>query len=348
MQIEQIDKNMVVDANITQEDIVWYDILQPPFSIHGLIFDSDDNGFVRMPRSVARTVSGSVNDLNRRTSGGRVRFRTDSDYIAIRAELRGHRLMPHMPLLSQSGFDLYRNNVFHRAFMPPFDLHNDYCCERPVAAGEADYMINFPLYRGVRHLYVALRKGAKLLPATPYTHEKPVVFYGSSITAGACSGRPGMSYVNTLCRRLDTEYVNLGFSGSCLAEPPMAEYLAGLDMSVFVYDFDHNAKSAEQLADRHKPLFDRVRQSHPDLPIILASAPDLPFDPPKFAARREVVLDTYRKAVVAGDQNVYFVDGATVLGDDWDNCLTDGVHPNDLGQYRMADSFEAVFRQFWK
>lgn len=348
MQIEQIDKNMIVDSNITQEDIVWYDILQPPFSVHGLIFDTENDGFLRMPQEIARIVSPSVNDLVRRTSGGRVRFRTDSDYIAIRAELRGHRLMPHMPLLAQSGFDLYRDNVFHRAFMPPFDLQNDYGCERSVAAGEADYMINFPLYRGVRHLYVALRKGAKLLPATPYTREKPVVFYGSSITAGACAGRPGLSYVNTLCRNLDTDYVNLGFSGSCKAEPAMAQYLANLNMSVFVYDYDHNAPSAEYLERTHKPLFDLVRKTHPDLPIILASAPELPFDPPKFAARREVVLDTYHQARAAGDENVYFVDGATVLADDWDNCLTDGVHPNDLGQYRMAKAFEQIFKEIWK
>ena len=43
-----------------------------------------------------------------------------------------------------------------------------------------------------------------------------------------------------------------------------------------------------------------------------------------------------RKA--AGDKNIYFLDGSTVLGNDYYECTVDGVHPSDLGSKRIADA----------
>ena len=45
----------------------------------------------------------------------------------------------------------------------------------------------------------------------------------------------------------------------------------------------------------------------------------------------------YENALLAGDDNVFFVDGAKLFkGEDWDACTVDRTHPNDLGFYRMA------------
>ena len=50
-----------------------------------------------------------------------------------------------------------------------------------------------------------------------------------------------------------------------------------------------------------------------------------------------MILDTYNNALLAGDKNVYFVDGETYFGDeDRTLCTVDTTHPNDLGFYRMA------------
>ena len=56
----------------------------------------------------------------------------------------------------------------------------------------------------------------------------PVVVYGTSITQGANASRPGMAYTNILSRRLNVEFVNLGFSGSGRGEPEVAEVIAGI------------------------------------------------------------------------------------------------------------------------
>ena len=45
-----------------------------------------------------------------------------------------------------------------------------------------------------------------------------------------------------------------------------------------------------------------------------------------------------------GDRNIHFLDGSTLLGDDFDECTVDGVHPTDLGFLRMANGIEPVLR----
>lgn len=205
----------------------------------------------------------------------------------------------------------------------------------------ADYTINFPLYDGVKELYIALKKGAVILEPTPYSHSVPVVYYGSSITQGGCASRPGNSYEAIISRRLDVDYRNLGFSGSGKAEDLMAQYLADLEMSIFVCDYDYNAPDVEYLEKTHLPLYRAVRSKQPNVPIIFVSAPDILMDPETFVPRREVIRRTYTIALEEGDRNVYFIDGAELFdGDDWDSCTVDGCHPNDLGFYRMAMRIE--------
>ena len=118
----------------------------------------------------------------------------------------------------------------------------------------------------------------------------------------------------------------------------MAAYLAGLDMSVFVSDYDYNAPTVEHLRATHFPLYQTIRAKHPELPYLMISRPDRP----EFAAStcrfRAVVRESYERAVAAGDQNVYFIDGGDLFtGPERADCTVDGGHPNDLGFRRMAD-----------
>ena len=122
------------------------------------------------------------------------------------------------------------------------------------------FVINFPLYTDVCELYLGLEESAKVEAAPDYEIKVPVVYYGSSITQGGCASRPGTSYQAIISRRLNCDYVNLGFSGNAKGEPAIAEYIAGLEMSVFVYDYDHNAPNPEHLAADRKST--RLNSSH--------------------------------------------------------------------------------------
>ena len=120
---------------------------------------------------------------------------------------------------------------------------------------EREITINFPLYSSVADLYIGLDETAVLKKSLGYKHKKPIVFYGSSITQGGCASRPGNAYESIISRALQTDYINLGFSGNAKAEDEIAQYIKDLDMSVFIYDYDHNAPNLKHLEDTHQRMF---------------------------------------------------------------------------------------------
>lgn len=125
----------------------------------------------------------------------------------------------------------------------------------------------------------------------------------------------------------------------------MADYINTIDMGAFVYDYDHNAPTVEHLSNTHKPFFDRIREAHPNIPILMMTRPAEVYND-DMKARRDIVKATYNAAVAAGDKNVYFIDGETFYGEfDRNLCAVDNCHPNDLGFFRMASVIRPVLKQ---
>ena len=155
--IESIDKNLKVKSTIDKDDVRFYDILSEPFKVYGVFKEGDR--FRRMPEEVAKTVSEGVYQLHACTSGGRVRFRTNSSYVAIHAEMDKILKTSHFALTGAGGFDLYvkvdgKDARFVKGFTPPFDVTDGY--ESVIDMPEDIYLnesgimkeitINFPTY----------------------------------------------------------------------------------------------------------------------------------------------------------------------------------------------------------
>lgn len=347
MNIEQIDKNMLVSHNIP-EDVQWWDALDSErFSLHGLIIE--DGKLMRMPSEVAKNVSSGVERLNPHTSGGRLCFVTDSPYVALHCKINGH-IMANMSWSGSGSFDLYADGRFAGLFRsnPKGDqtelLYNVTLRAHQFAAGEHQMVLNFPLYSGVEQLFIGLKEGCSLRAAHPYKDTLPILYYGSSITQGAAASRPGMLYQNYICRDTDVDFINLGFSGTAKGEKAIVDHLASIDCSIFVCDWDHNLNRPELLSAAHYPLYRAFRDTHPDTPVIFISRPD--FDTHSVSAdNRQVIIDTYRRAMNEGDKNVYFLDGETIFGEDHrGECTVDYCHPNDLGFYRFYQSLIPIIK----
>lgn len=342
------DKNLWVDNKIGATDAVLYDVREAPFEIYGLYSPLTEPEFKRMPDEVAATVSKEVAILARNTAGGRVRFSSDSMYVAISAEMYAIARVPHMPLSGSAGFDLYidvegEGSRFRKTFMPAYNMTDGY--EFKIDFYEKKmrhFTINFPSYSGVKNLRVALQKDATVAPGLKYRNSLPVVYYGSSITQGACASRPGNNYQNIISRRLNLDYLNFGFSGAGKAEEPMLDYLASLPMMAFVCDYDHNASNPDYLRKTHLNVYKKIRAAHPDIPFIMISRSDFDCAYDENILRRDVIIDTYRYARAQGDRNVYYIDGASVYrGPYSEMCTIDGVHPGDLGFALIADAIGA-------
>lgn len=348
MRIEDIDSNFKLETSIKREGIRFLNVCDEPFTVHGLIRGSDR--FVRMPLDIAEKVSDSVHMLSKHTAGGRVRFTTDSPYIAIKAVQPAGGLMAHMPLTGQAGFDLYigegSNSTYYRSFIPTGDVLGgkgmesivDLTSETIAEGGKHTFTINFPLYHGVKELYVGLKEGCILEKAPDYTVKTPFVFYGSSITQGGCASRPGTSYQGWISRWFDADYINLGFSGSAKGEDEMADYVAGLEMSALIYDYDYNSPTYDTLLATHEKMLRRIRASHPDIPIIAASRPRNMLNDVELR-RRDLIRENVEKLQNEGDMHISFISGEELMSLCGCEGTVDFCHPTDLGFFSMALGF---------
>ena len=346
--MKHVDSRLNVEKEIVKDDLSFRSVLEEPFSVHGVFYE---NGlFRRMPEDVARSVSDKVYTLHSNTSGGRVRFKTDSDVVAISVKYGNRYRSSHFALSGSAGLDLYVREEgedrerFYAAFMPPYDMIDSYESRHTIEGGRKtrEITINMPLYSDVAELRVGVLSDASLLPADPYPRDELIVYYGNSITQGACASRPGNAFAAQASRAFGCDFINLGFSGSGKAEDEIADYISGLDMQIFVYDYDHNAPNPEYLAATHEKMFKRIRRSHPNIPIIMLTRTSMDSAAAKREERKAIIKATYDNAVAAGDKNVYFIDGSHIYDGVEDIATVERCHPNDLGQTYIAFAIQKV------
>lgn len=363
--LDEIDVNFKSDT-ITAEDVQFWDCLSAPFKIYGLYEPYKSERFMRLPAYFAECpeVNEGVRNLMFHTAGGRVRFVTDSPYVAIVAEVEYVEQFPHMPATCRYGFDMYvadassrKDSMYKKTFVP-----NGLSMDNSRYDGFYEFddirmreiTINFPLYSAVKKLYIGLQEGCQLEEAQEYTVAQPIVYYGSSVTQGGCASRPGTVYTSLISRWLDADHVNLGFSGSDRGETALAEYIATMPMSVFVYGYGYNSPSIEYFAETYYPFYKIIREKNPDLPIIMMSSPSCIHIRPadlaeRMTKRRAIVMKAYLQAVEEGDQNVYFVDGFSLLGTlEAEEATVDQIHPTDHGFYYMAKTLYPVLKSIIK
>jgi len=333
---------ITAEALTKLESLRFYDVrTTDAIRIYGLHEPQTQNPFCRMPPEIAETVSERVAALIFNTTGGRLRFVTTSPYIAVKTTNKSHAGSQFTGAVGTSGFDLYVKNAdgrdtYRGTFVPPVRYENGYEAILHVGAGEKEVTINFPTYHRVSDLYIGLDETSTLTRRGDYRYEKPVLYYGSSITQGGCASRAGMIYEAIISRRLDCNYINLGFAGAARGEDAIIDYLAALDPAVFVLDYDHNAPTAEHLAATHEKLYLTFRAAHPTTPVIIVTRPDSWAWRTDTEARTAVIRATYEHALARGE-DVTFIDGRTLFaGELYEDCTVDGVHPNDLGMSRMA------------
>ncbi|MBE6414423.1 MAG: hypothetical protein E7035_07735 [Verrucomicrobiaceae bacterium] len=350
--ISKIDKNFVVEK-VGKVNVVFRDALKNPFVLEGFPFREEGKQLRRLPYSIAdnKTTSGGLRKLSYYTSGGVVRFRTNAKNIILRAKIQNRQFnMGHMPSTSSSGFDLFADNKEHVKTVNPAHYKNeipDPLVTNLLRNGNGlmrDYSLYMPLFNGVLSLEIGVDPNAKFEQPTSHKIKKPIVFYGSSITHGACASRTSLCYPALVCRDVDAPMVNLGFAGNAKGEPKMAELISKLDMSVFVYDYDYNAPNAAHLKKTHEKFFKIIRKAQPNLPIIILTRVTNAGDD-----RVAVIKQTYENALKNGDKNVYFIDGRDMMKDiDISMLAVDKVHPNDTGFYLMYKGILPIIKKILK
>lgn len=357
------EKFVFKNPKIVALNPVIYNVREKPFDLYGLCKPEEPGLFKRLPREVAVNTSPKVALLYANTTGARIRFTTDSAFVAVGAiyppmEFRS----PMSAACSAFGafsFDMYVEGKYCGVLRPSTYVQRGSVVSIDIPDGQYEanrtfgekklrqITLNFPTFVNISEVYIGLEEGCALLPGQPYVNEKPVVFYGSSITQGACASHPGNIYENILSRRLNFDYINLGFAGSCKAEDTIIDYICTLDMCMMVFDYDHNASNPEQLENTHLPALRKLRAAHPDIPFVLMTRPNQDRGEEDSLQRLAVVEKSYQALLEDGCGPVHLINGQDIFHSHDSEMMTiDGTHPTDFGFYCMAEALEPVLAQY--
>jgi hypothetical protein len=331
----------------------WIPPRSAELEIDGIPWFGENGGeFYRLPAASQAKFPEPVWNLAKSPSGARLRFRTDATAVAVRLEYPSPPNMANMHAFGQTGVDLYMDGVYWNTAIADKEAkagkiyEHVYCVARPRAWREATLYLS--LYKPVKVIAVGVNREASFEKARSFAVQKPVVFYGTSITQGGCASRPGMSYQAILGRMLNIDFVNLGFSGNGKGEPDVAAAVARIEASCFVLDFAQNNGTVASLREVYNPFLDTLRRAHPETPVLaitpIYSAREITGETENEGMRAHI-RQVVSQRIGSGDRNLQLAEGTDLLGPSRSDGLVDGSHPNDLGFEWMAEGLAPRLRR---
>ena len=347
--IAKYDKNMAVEGIVVTNGVKWIDGRLLP--IEGRAFDDTEHYYDRLPSNVTANVNGGVRSMKHHTSGMMFRFTTDSRRLLFKwVPYNGGLSMDHMPSTGMSGIDVYRFDAKKGKW-----LYVKTGRITSAAGGALDLgwtpgtpcLVNLPLYNGLKSFSLGVTPDASVKALGPRKSgiDKPVVFYGTSITHGGCCSRPGLSFVNIIGRDLDVPVVNLGFSGSGWMEFEMSEHLARIDASCYVLDCLWNMDirgTPRSVEANYEPFIRNLRAKRPGVPIVMAEQCDVYCGGPN--DKDKCVKSLYDKLVAEGWKDLVYLPKDGMYVGDLEGTV-DGCHPNDWGMMSLARAFGGAVRK---
>jgi lysophospholipase L1-like esterase len=293
--------------------------------------------------------------MKHHTAGMQFRFRTDSRKLSFTWEPYNPGLaMDHMPSTGVSGIDVYRFDAEKERwlYVKTGRITSSKGGSLQIAWTPGDpCLVNLPLYNGIKAFSLGVETNAVVSALEPRKSgvDKPVVFYGTSITHGGCASRPGLAFVNIIGRDLDVPVVNLGFSGSGVMEFEMSEHLARIDASCYVLDclwnMGYDERKGRNVTENYEKFIRNLREKRPGVPIVMAEQCDVYCEKPN---KKDVFIrGLYGKLISEGWKDLVYLPKTEMYSGDTEGTV-DGCHPNDIGMASMAKAFGAAVKKALK
>ncbi len=325
------------------------------FRLEGtLIPDSlKENRYDRLPISYKEIVREPVWDLSKSSAGMSIRFLSNSKSINVKWTILNNLKMNHMAETGIKGVDLYFKNKDNWQYLNtgrPDGIKNESTLINNMSEEMREFKIFLPLYDGVVNIEVGIDSNS-VIKKPLKNRNKPIIFYGTSITQGGCASRPGMAHTNIISRKLDLDCINFGFSGNGRMEQPIAKLMSESKPLFYVIECMPNMENQENVTNKTIPLVNTIRENNPEAPIVfvenfIPTSPILDEKRENEIRGMNLALKTeYQKMISEGYNNIFYIESKNAIGNDNEGTV-DGVHFTDLGFLRYADFLIDKFVEF--
>jgi hypothetical protein len=319
----------------------WIPFPDDSLKVHGLHwFDPASPSLARLPPEAEDKVTPKVWDLSRSPGGGRIRFRSNTGELRIRFFVSRPDNRP------RSGFDAYVDGEYWSSVVAREDGVHESTFFSGAERKERDVTLYLPLFQQFAIHQIGIDSDATIESSSTFSRSAPLVLYGSSIAQGVGAGRPAMSYQAILSRLLDLDYINLGFGGAGKAEPEMVKLLTEVDACCFLFDLGKSY--GRQDGKAYTAMLETMRQTHPGTPMVCitpihSTREQYDSDYRELSDHtRAVARDAVDSLRQTGDTNLHLIDGLQLLGPKHSDEFLEGVHPSDLGHWRMAHRLQEI------
>lgn len=335
-----------IDAGFSNDTI--FDVAK--FKIHGKTRMQTEKVFTRVPASYYSDGDrASVRLRDKRfpenTAGFYISFQTNSPKLTIDFEttLASGSYAGSVDSGLESGVELYEyegGKMKSRILVTPlrrrFDAVLSY--QSPDSSLRS-YVLFLPAYNGIKTMVLKTQSGSMLRQSELFNESQqlPILYYGTSITQGACASKYSNSYTALTFLELGHEVINLGFDGAGQTNDQMVEFVVQQPSAAFVVDavwnMNHYSQNLLEVERRMTNLITRYHQNYPETPILLMSKFNKASFAPGSAWEEALFKKIYLDLRKAGISNLYFQPRGNVSYLHWGG----GTHPNNAGMRTVAD-----------
>lgn len=290
------------------------------------------------------------------TSGIRAEFVTDAKSIQIISELSKLKHRENYSNMAQACVDLLIDGKFWTNFYPKWDNPERIYLKDDGESHRVTFV--FPTYARLRLRKLLFHDVTSITQKVPpfLLENRPIVYYGSSITQGGCASRPALAYAHRLSETFCINYVNLAISGNARGEPEIAKYISSFShAAMFILDWGANLldlQDGDLLEQRYESFWRTVHEKNPDTPILFVGLQNFSYDvssDPAFRTHIQNKRDFIREKALAACNEVNkqkerkifdFIDGTTIINTSSLGLTLDGIHPSDTGHQTYAELLE--------
>ncbi|RAP52091.1 MAG: hypothetical protein BZ137_09230 [Methanosphaera sp. rholeuAM130] len=339
---------------INDDDIHYLDLFDYPEFFYGNVNNIENTDFCKYPKIIQEEMKEyepiairEMNNYNSSPTGVRLRFNTDSKRLIFKVELKRKWDYQKLNNLNSSGFDVYcidGTSYIHQEVFSPGHGYNIFAKEITTPEN-GNICIYLPSYNSINRFYIGIEKDCKINELNyPKNKQLPIIFYGNSVTQGAAASRSGNSFPNIVSRKLNRDIVNLSCSSCCKGTQNTADLIGSMNCHAIIIDYTQNAYDTNIFRNTHERFYKKIRQYHPDIPIILLTTANFNF----WRAYNDfdvIVENTYNNAIFRSE-NTFLINQKELFNEDeYDYVAVDKSHFTDYGMFKIAERICDIIRE---